>query len=348
MLPLEIIEQAAAELTNYHGCGMSVMEMSHRSQVFQDIIDTAEADLRDLMNIPEGYKVLFLQGGGTLQFSMVPLNLLRNTKKADYIVTGQWAKKACQEAQKFGDIRVAASSEESVYTYIPKLARADFRDDADYVYITTNNTIYGSRFNYTPDTGNIPLVADQSSNFLSQVYDVNDFGLIFAGAQKNVGPAGVTIVIVRDDLIGHAPENTPIYLDYKIHADKGSMYNTPPCFAIYMAGLNFQWIKKQGGVPALQKHNEEKATRLYDHIDNSKMFSCPVAVEDRSLMNVVFVTGDKDLDKKFVAEAKEQGLVNLGGHRTVGGMRASIYNAMPDEGIDKLIDFMKKFEVTNK
>lgn len=348
MLPLEIIEQAAAELTNYHGCGMSVMEMSHRSQVFQDIIDTAEADLRDLMNIPEGYKVLFLQGGGTLQFSMVPLNLLRNTKKADYIVTGQWAKKACQEAQKFGDIRVAASSEESVYTYIPKLARADFRDDADYVYITTNNTIYGSRFNYTPDTGNIPLVADQSSNFLSQVYDVNDFGLIFAGAQKNVGPAGVTIVIVRDDLIGHAPENTPIYLDYKIHADKGSMYNTPPCFAIYMAGLNFQWIKKQGGVPALQKHNEEKATRLYDHIDNSKMFSCPVAVEDRSLMNVVFVTGDKDLDKKFVAEAKEQGLVNLGGHRTVGGMRASIYNAMPDEGIDKLIDFMKKFEVANK
>ena len=348
MLPLEIIEQAAAELTNYHGCGMSVMEMSHRSQVFQDIIDTAEADLRDLMNIPEGYKVLFLQGGGTLQFSMVPLNLLRNTKKADYIVTGQWAKKACQEAQKFGDIRVAASSEESVYTYIPKLARADFRNDADYVYITTNNTIYGSRFNYTPDTGNIPLVADQSSNFLSQVYDVNDFGLIFAGAQKNVGPAGVTIVIVRDDLIGHAPENTPIYLDYKIHADKGSMYNTPPCFAIYMAGLNFQWIKKQGGVPALQKHNEEKAARLYDHIDNSTMFSCPVAVEDRSLMNVVFVTGDKDLDKKFVAEAKEQGLVTLGGHRTVGGMRASIYNAMPDEGIDKLIDFMKKFEVANK
>lgn len=348
MLPLEIIEQAAAELTNYHGCGMSVMEMSHRSQVFQDIIDTAEADLRELMNIPEGYKVLFLQGGGTLQFSMVPLNLLRNTKKADYIVTGQWAKKACQEARKFGDIRVAASSEESVFTYIPKLTRADFRDDADYVYITTNNTIYGSRYNYIPDTGDIPLVADQSSNFLSQVYNVNDFGLIYAGAQKNVGPAGVTIVIVRDDLIGNAPENTPIYLDYKTHADKGSMYNTPPCFAIYMAGLNFQWIKKQGGVPALQKHNEEKAARLYNQIDNSAMFSCPVAVEDRSLMNVVFVTGDKDLDKKFVAEAKEQGLVNLGGHRTVGGMRASIYNAMPDEGIDKLIDFMKKFEIANK
>ncbi len=348
MLPLEIIEKAAAELTNYNGCGMSVMEMSHRSQVFQDIIDTAEADLRELMNIPEGYKVLFLQGGGTLQFSMVPLNLLRNSKKADYIVTGQWAKKAAQEAGKFGDIRVAASSEESVFTYIPKLSRADFRDDADYVYITTNNTIYGSRFNYIPDTGNIPLVADQSSNFLSQVYNVSDFGLIFAGAQKNVGPAGVTIVIARDDLIGHAPENTPIYLDYKIHADKGSMYNTPPCFAIYMAGLNFQWIKKQGGVAALEKHNEEKAAKLYTHIDNSSMFSCPVAVEDRSLMNVVFVTGDKDLDKKFVAEAKEQGLVNLGGHRSVGGMRASIYNAMPDEGVDKLIDFMKKFETANK
>lgn len=348
MLPLEIIQQAADELTNYQGCGMSVMEMSHRSQVFQDIIDTAEADLRELMNIPEGYKVLFLQGGGTLQFSMVPINLLRNTKKADYIITGQWAKKAYQEACKFGDIRAAASSEESVYTYIPKLARADFRADADYVYITTNNTIYGSRYNYIPDTGDIPLVADQSSNFLSQVYNVNDFGLIFAGAQKNVGPAGVTIVIARDDLIGHAPEGTPLYLDYKIHADKGSMYNTPPCFAIYMAGLNFKWIKRQGGVEALQKHNEEKAARLYDHIDNSSLFSCPVAVEDRSLMNVVFVTGNKDLDKKFIAEAKEQGLVNLGGHRTVGGMRASIYNAMPDEGVDKLIAFMKKFEADNK
>ena len=235
-----------------------------------------------------------------------------------------------------------------MYTYIPKLEREDFRPDADYVYITTNNTIYGSRYNYIPDTGDIILAADQSSNFLSQVYDVKDFGLIFAGAQKNVGPAGVTIVIVRDDLIGHCPADAPVYLDYKIHADKGSMYNTPPCYSIYMAGLMFQWIKKQGGVPAIQKHNEEQAARLYDFIDNSSLYRCPVAEEDRSLMNVVFVTGDADLDKRFVAEAKTQGLVNLGGHRTVGGMRASIYNAMPDEGIDKLIGFMKKFETDNK
>ena len=348
MLPLEILQQAAAEMTDYHGCGMSVMEMSHRSQEFKEIIETAESDLRDLMNIPENYKVLFLQGGGTLQFSMVPLNLLRDTKKADYIVTGQWAKKAAKEAEKFGDIRIAATSEHSEIARIPKLEREDFRPDADYVYITTNNTIYGSRYNYIPDTGDIILAADQSSNFLSQVYDVKDFGLIFAGAQKNVGPAGVTIVIVRDDLIGHCPADAPVYLDYKIHADKGSMYNTPPCYSIYMAGLMFQWIKKQGGVPAIQKHNEEQAARLYDFIDNSSLYRCPVAEEDRSLMNVVFVTGDADLDKRFVAEAKTQGLVNLGGHRTVGGMRASIYNAMPDEGIDKLIGFMKKFETDNK
>jgi len=348
MLPVEIIQEAAADLVNYKGCGMSVMEMSHRSQMFQDIIDTAEADLRDLMSIPDNYKVLFLQGGGTLQFSMVPLNLLRNSKKADYIVTGVWAKKAAAEAKKFGDIKVVASSEESVYTYIPKVSKDNFRPDADYVYITTNNTIYGSRYSWLPETGDIPLVADQSSNFLSEVYNVNDFGLIYAGAQKNVGPAGVTIAIIREDLIGHAPENTPVYLDYKIHADKGSMYNTPPTFSIYMAGLNFQWIKRQGGVAALEKINREKAAKLYDHIDNSRLFNCPVAVEDRSFMNAVFVTGDKDLDKKFVAEAKAEGLVNLGGHRSVGGMRASIYNAMPMEGVDKLIQFMKKFEMENK
>ena len=347
-LPLELLQQAADEMTNYRGCGMSVMEMSHRSKDFEEIIGTAESDLRSLMNIPENYRVLFLQGGGTLQFSMVPLNLLRNSKKADYIVTGQWAKKAAKEAEKFGDIRIAATSEPDVYTYIPKLGRGDFRSDADYVYITTNNTIYGSRYNYIPDTGDVILAADQSSNFLSQVYDVRDFGLIFAGAQKNVGPAGVTIVIVREDLIGHCPADAPVYLDYKIHADKGSMYNTPPCFAIYMAGLMFQWIEKQGGVQAIQKHNEEQAASLYDFIDNSSLYRCPVAREDRSLMNVVFVTGDPDLDKKFVSEAKAQGLVNLGGHRTVGGMRASIYNAMPDEGVAKLIQFMKKFETDNK
>ncbi len=348
MLPLEIIEKAAAELTNYNGCGMSVMEMSHRSQVFQNIIDAAEADLRELMSIPDDYKVLFLQGGGTLQFSMVPINLLSGSKKADYIVTGQWAKKAAVEAEKFGDIRIAASSEESGFSYIPKLKKEDFRSDADYVYITTNNTIYGSRYPYLPDTGGITLAADQSSNFLSQYYNVEDFGLIFAGAQKNVGPAGVTIVIVREDLLGNAPENTPVYLNYKTHADKGSMYNTPPCFAIYMAGLNFQWIKKQGGVAALQKHNEEQSARLYAAIDESAMFSCPVTEEDRSMMNVVFVTGDAELDKKFVSEARDEGLVNLSGHRTVGGMRASIYNAMPDEGVDRLIEFMKRFEMQNK
>ena len=342
-LPLEILQQAQADMINYKNCGMSVMEMSHRSEDFEEIIKTAESDLRDLMKIPENYKVMFLQGGGTLQFSMVPLNLLRSSKKADYIVTGQWAKKAAKEAQKFGDIRIA-----DVYTYIPKLERKDFRPDADYVYITTNNTIYGSRYSYIPDTGDIVLAADQSSNFLSEVYNVEDFGLIFAGAQKNVGPAGVTIVIVREDLIGSCPADAPVYLDYKIHAEKGSMYNTPPCYSIYMAGLMFQWIKKQGGVPAVQKHNEEQAAALYDFIDNSSFYNCPVAFEDRSLMNVVFVTGDEDLDKKFIAEAKTRGLVNLAGHRTVGGMRASIYNAMPDEGVKKLIDFMKKFETDNR
>ncbi len=348
VLPMEVLLEAQSDLVNYKGCGMSVMEMSHRSQYFQDIIDAAEADLRDLMKIPDNYKVLFLQGGGTLQFSMVPMNLLRNSGKADYIVTGQWARKAYQEAKKFGDIAAAASSEDSNFTFIPKVGRDAFRKDADYVYITTNNTIYGSRFNYIPDCGDTPLVADQSSNFLSEVYNVEDFGLIWAGAQKNVGPAGVTIVIIREDLIGHAPENTPVYLDYKIHADKGSMYNTPPCFAIYMAGLTFQWIRRNGGVAGIEQHNLEQAGKLYDAIDNSRLFSCPVAVEDRSRMNAVFVTGNKELDKKFVAEAKAAGMLNLGGHRTVGGMRASIYNAMPDEGIDTLIAFMKKFELENK
>ena len=348
VLPMEVLLEAQADLVNYKGCGMSVMEMSHRSQYFQDIIDAAEADLRDLMQIPDNYKVLFLQGGGTLQFSMVPLNLLRNSGKADYIVTGQWARKAYQEAKKFGDIAAAASSEDSNFTFIPKVGREAFRSDADYVYITTNNTIYGSRFNYIPDCGDIPLVADQSSNFLSETYDVKDFGLIWAGAQKNVGPAGVTIIIIRDDLIGHAPENTPIYLDYKTHADKGSMYNTPPCFAIYMAGLTFRWIKRNGGVAGIEQHNIEQAKKLYDAIGNSSLFRCPVAEEDRSRMNVVFVTGDKDLDKKFVAEAKAEGMLNLNGHRSVGGMRASIYNAMPDEGIDTLIAFMKKFEMENR
>ncbi len=348
VMPEEVLKQAAAEIMDYNGCGMSVMEMSHRSQFFQDIIDTAEADLIDIMQIPKNYRVLFLQGGATLQFSMIPMNLLVGSGKADYVITGQWAKKAYEEATKFGDIAKAGSSEESLYSYVPKLKKENFRQDADYVYITTNNTVYGSRFNYIPDTGDIDLVGDLSSNILSEVFSVNDFALIYAGAQKNIGPAGVTIVIIRDDLIGKAPANTPIYLNYKIHADHGSMYNTPPCWAIYMAGLNFKWVKKQGGVAEIEKHNIRQAEALYDFIDNSSLYKCPVSPEDRSRMNVVFVTGDKELDKKFVNESKQAGLMNLAGHRSIGGMRASIYNAMPDEGVKALIDFMKKFELENK
>lgn len=348
MLPLNVIEDAAASLPNYNGSGQSVMEMSHRSKDFQKIIDDAEANLRQLLTIPDNYKVLFLQGGGTLQFSMVPLNLLRKSKKADYIVTGQWAKKAYQEATKFGDIKVVASSEEDTYTYIPECSKKDFRPDADYVYICTNNTIYGTHYPYVPDTGDIPLVADMSSCILSEEVDVSKYGLIFAGAQKNVAPAGVTIVIIRDDLIGFADEKCPIYLDYKIHVEKGSMYNTPPCFSIYMAGEVFKNIIKMGGVKEMHKFDVDKASKLYNYIDASDFYKGPVREKDRSLMNVVFVTGNEELDKKFVAEAKEQGMVNLGGHRTVGGMRASIYNAMPMEGVDKLIAFMNKFAAENK
>ncbi len=348
MLPLSVIEDAAANLANYEGCGQSVMEMSHRSKEFEKIIEDAEANLRELMNIPDNYKVLFLQGGGTLQFAMVPLNLLRNSKKADYVVTGSWAKKAWQEACKYGDIRVIASSEEDTFTYIPKFGKEDIRPDADYVYVCYNNTIYGTHYNEIPDTGDIPLVADMSSCILSEEIDVSRFGLIFAGAQKNVGPAGMTIVIIREDLLGFAGEKVPTYLNYKTHADKGSMYNTPPCFAIYIAGQVFKLILETGGVAAMHRQDVEKAEKLYAYIDSSSLYKCPVAKEDRSLMNVVFVTGDTELDKKFVAEAKAEGMVNLNGHRTVGGMRASIYNAMPMEGVDKLIEFMKKFEAENK
>ena len=348
MLPLEVLEKAASEMTNYGEAGMSVMEMSHRSKEFDNIIKEAEALFRELMNVPDNYKVLFLQGGGTTQFSMVALNLLRNSKTADYIVTGQWAKKAMQEAKKFGDIRVVATSEPDVYTYIPKVKREDFREDADYVYICMNNTIYGTRYPYIPDTGDIPLVADMSSNILSQEYDISKFGLIFAGAQKNIGPAGLVVAAIREDLIGFAPENCPVLLDYKTQAEKDSLYNTPPTYSIYFAKLVFEWVKAKGGVKALQEINERKAAKLYDAIDKSELFKCPVNKEDRSLMNVVFVTGDEALDKEFVAEAKAAGLVNLGGHRTVGGMRASIYNAMPEEGVDALIAFMEKFEKENK
>lgn len=348
MLPLPVLEKVRDQLLNHEGSGQSVMEMSHRSAEFKKIAQDAEKNLRDLMEIPDNYKVLFVQGGGTLQFSMVPMNLLRNSCKADYAVTGSWAKKAYKEACKFGDIKVLASSEADTFTWIPKFGRDDIRSDADYVYITTNNTIYGTAYNYVPDTGDIPLVADMSSNILSQKVDVSKFGVIWAGAQKNVGPAGVTIVIIREDLIGFAGEKAPVYLDYKTHADNDSMYNTPPCFAIYVAGEVFKHLKETGGVEAMEKRNREKAAMLYDYIDSSRLFKNPVAKEDRSMMNVVFVTGDADLDKKFVAEAKAAGLVNLSGHRSIGGMRASIYNAMPKEGIEALIDFMKKFEEENR
>lgn len=344
MLPLEVIENVAANLVNYNGTGQSVMEMSHRSAEYQQIIDDAELNLRKLMNIPDNYKVLFLQGGGTLQFSMIPMNLLRNSKKADYIVTGQWAEKAAEEAAKFGDIRIVASSKEDKYTYIPKVSREDFREDADYVHICLNNTVFGSHFPYLPDTGDIPLVADMSSCILSEEIDVTKFGVIWAGAQKNVAPAGVTIVIIRDDLIGHAPEGTPIYLDYKIHADKGSMYNTPPCFSIYVAGEVFKYLLANGGIKAINEIDKRKAGKLYDYIDGSGFYKAPVAVEDRSLMNVVFVTGDEAMDKEFIAEAKKEGLINLAGHRVLGGMRASLYNAVPEEAVDALIDFMERFK----
>jgi phosphoserine aminotransferase len=347
MLPQEVLEKVRNELLNYGGSGMSVMEMSHRSGTYQRIIDEAEANLRELLEIPDDYKVLFLQGGATLQFSMVPINLLRASRKADYVLTGSWAEKAAQEAGKFGDIRVAASSKEAKFSYVPKLSRADFRPDADYVHITMNNTIYGLRYNCVPDTGGAPLVCDWSSGILSERVDIGKFGLIYAGAQKNIAPAGLTIVIVRADLIGFAPKDAPIYLDYGIHANNGSMYNTPPAFTIYVAGEVFKHLKASGGVTAQERRNREKAGKLYDYIDGSRLYRAPVAKEDRSLMNVVFVTGDEALDKKFVAEARAEGLAELNGHRSIGGMRASVYNAMPPEGVDALIDFMRRFERDN-
>lgn len=348
VLPLEVMEQAARELTNHQGCGMSVMEMSHRSEEFETILHDAENNLRKLMRIPDNYKVLFIQGGATLQFSMVPLNLFRKTKKADYVVTGAWAKKAAEEAARFGEVNIVASSEESIFSYIPEVKKSDFTPDADYVHITMNNTIYGTKFPYLPDTGDVPLVADFSSCILSEEIEVEKFGLIYAGAQKNIGPAGMTIVIVRDDLLGFAPKNTPIYLDYQTHAKNDSMYNTPPTFGIYMAGEVFKHLLALGGVSAMGVKNKEKAKKLYDYIESSQLYRCPVEKKDRSLMNVVFVTGDAELDKKFSKEAKAAGLWNLGGHRSIGGMRASIYNAMPEEGIESLIQFMEKFEQENR
>lgn len=348
MLPEKVLQKAASEMLDFNGSGMSVMEMSHRSKVYEQIIQQAEQDLRDLMGIPENYKVLFLQGGASTQFAMIPLNLMTKSGKADYVVTGQWSKKAISEASKYGKANKVASSEDKVFNYIPKLDKSMFDPEADYVHITSNNTIYGTKYNTLPDTGNVPLVSDMSSCILSEPVDVSKFGVIYAGAQKNMGPAGVTVVIIREDLIGDAMEFTPTMLQYKIHAENGSMYNTPPCYSIYMCGLVFQWLKELGGLGEMQKINQKKAAILYDYLDQSSMFRGTVVKEDRSLMNVPFVTGDDDLNAKFIKEASAAGFVNLKGHRTVGGMRASIYNAMPIEGVQALVDFMKKFETDNK
>ena len=348
MLPESVLNRAAAEMLDYNGTGQSVMEMSHRTPEYQAIIDGAESLLRELMNIPDNYKVLFLQGGASTQFAAIPLNLMNGSGKADYIITGQWAKKAYQEALKYGDARAVASSADKTFTYIPKTTAADFRQDADYAYICMNNTIYGTVYKEIPDTGKVPLVADVSSCFLSEPLDVSRFAVVYGGAQKNIAPAGLTIVIIRDDFIGHARDITPTMLDYKIHADNGSMYNTPPCYTIYICKLVLEWLKKYGGLAAMGERNAIKAAKLYDFLDQSKLFHGTVVKEDRSLMNVPFVTGNSELDKKFVAQATQAGFVNLKGHRTVGGMRASIYNAMPVEGVEKLVEFMSEFEKNNK
>ena len=347
VLPEEVLKEAQEEMLDYRGCGMSVMEMSHRSKVFQNIIDEAEADLRDLMGIPSNYKVLFLQGGASLQFSMIPMNLMKNGV-ADYIVTGQWAKKAYAEAQKYGKANKIASSEDKTFSYIPDCSDLPISPDADYVYICENNTIYGTKYKKLPNTKGKTLVADVTSCFLSEPVNVSDYGIIYGGVQKNIGPAGMVISIVRDDLItDDVLPGTPTMMKFKTHADAGSLYNTPNCYCIYMCGKVFKWLKKMGGLEVMKQRNEEKAKLLYDFLDQSKLFKGTVVPEDRSLMNVPFITGNADLDAKFVKESKEAGLENLKGHRTVGGMRASIYNAMPKEGVEALVAFMKKFEEEN-
>lgn len=348
VLPEEVLKEAAEEMLDYKGTGMSVMEMSHRSKAFEGIIQEAENDLRDLMNIPDNYKVLFLQGGASQQFAMIPMNLMKN-KVADYIVTGQWAKKAAAEAKIYGKVNVLASSADKTFTYIPDMKDIKVSDDADYVYICHNNTIYGTTFHDLPDVGDKVLVADMSSDILSEPVDVTKYGLIFAGVQKNIGPAGMVVVIIREDLITEdVLPNTPTMLRYKIHADNNSLYNTPPAYGIYICGKVFKWLKNKGGLEAMKKINEEKAAILYDYLDSNSMFKGTVVKKDRSLMNVPFVTGSDELDAKFVKEAKAAGFENIKGHRTVGGMRASIYNAMPIEGVKALVEFMKKFEADNK
>ena len=347
VLPEEVLKEAQEEMLDYRGCGMSVMEMSHRSKVFQNIIDEAEADLRDLMGIPSNYKVLFLQGGASLQFSMIPMNLMKNGV-ADYIVTGQWAKKAYAEAQKYGKANKIASSEDKTFSYIPDCSDLAISPDADYVYICENNTIYGTKYKKLPNTKGKTLVADVSSCFLSEPVNVSDYGIIYGGVQKNIGPAGMVISIIRDDLItDDVLPGTPTMMKFKTHADAGSLYNTPNCYCIYMCGKVFKWLKKMGGLEVMKQRNEEKAKLLYDFLDQSKLFKGTVVPEDRSLMNVPFITGNADLDAKFVKESKEAGLENLKGHRTVGGMRANIYNAMTKKGVETLVAFMKKFEEEN-
>ena len=347
VLPVEVLQEAADEMLDYRGSGMSVMEMSHRGKIFEGIIKEAEADLRELMQIPDNYKVLFLQGGAWTQFAAVPMNLMKN-RKAAYIVTGQWAKKAWQEAGKYGEAVKVASSEDKTFSYIPDCSDLDIPEDADYVYICENNTIYGTKFHTLPNTKGKDLVADVSSCFLSEPVDVSKYAVIYGGVQKNIGPAGVVIAIIREDLItDDVLEGTPTMLKWKTQADNDSLFNTPPAYSIYICGKVFKWLKKQGGLEAIKANNEKKAKILYDYLDSSKLFKGTVRKEDRSLMNVPFVIGDKEMEARFVKEAEANGLVSLKGHRTVGGMRASIYNAMPIEGVEKLVAFMKEFEAAN-
>ncbi len=347
MLPESVLKRAADEMLNCNDSGMSVMEMSHRSKPYEAIINGCEALVRELMNVPDNYKVLFLQGGASSQFAMVPMNLANKNKKIDIVITGQWAKKAAEEAERYVTVNRVASSADKTFSYIPKLDKSTFSKDADYFYICVNNTIYGTKFNELPDTGDIPLIGDISSCIMSEELDVSKFGCLIAGAQKNLGPAGVTLVIVREDLLGNCMDITPTMFNYNIHVENGSMYNTPPTYGIYIMKLVLEWIKEQGGISAIQKINEKKAKILYDFLDSSKMFRGTVVKEDRSLMNIPFVTDSDELNAKFIKEATEKGFVNLKGHRTVGGMRASIYNAMPVEGVEALVEFMKEFEANN-
>ncbi|HOA33471.1 MAG TPA: 3-phosphoserine/phosphohydroxythreonine transaminase [Clostridiales bacterium] len=348
MLPVEVLQRAADEMLDYKGSGQSVMEMSHRSKVFESIIKEAEELVRELLNVPDNYKVLFLQGGASTQFAAIPLNFMNGSGKADFIITGQWANKAYQEAAKYGQARIVASSKDKTFSYIPKTKREDFDKEADYVHICLNNTIYGTKYHEIPDVGDIPLIADISSCIMSEPLDVTKFAMLYAGAQKNIGPAGLTLCIIREDMLGKARDITPTMLNYTIMAENDSLYNTPPCYSIYICKLVLEHLKATGGLEAARERNIKKAKLLYDYLDSSSLFKATVVPEDRSLMNVPFVTGSEELDAKFVKEATAAGLVNLKGHRTVGGMRASIYNAMPYEGVQALVDFMKKFEAENK